>query len=133
MLAQLLGKHGLPARVVPHDAVSRANVERLNVEGVAMVCVSYLDISGTPSHLRYLLRRLRQHLPKTPVLVGLWSVDDPALKDERLRATIGVDYYVSTLRDATLACLQAAEASRESGSAPPDNGTDPPVATAAAE
>ena len=35
----------------------------LDGEGVAMVCLCYLEIGGTPSHLRYLLRRLRQRLP----------------------------------------------------------------------
>jgi hypothetical protein len=53
MLAQLLGKHGLGARVVPHEVVSRRNIEALEVRGVAMMCISYLDISGNPAHLRY--------------------------------------------------------------------------------
>ena len=57
MLAQLLRKHGLGARVVPHEAVSRSNILGLDVKGVAMVCISYLEISGNPAHLRYLLRR----------------------------------------------------------------------------
>ncbi|HKS89104.1 MAG TPA: AI-2E family transporter, partial [Stellaceae bacterium] len=51
MLAQLLGKHGLGARTVPHDAVSRSHIAGLDTGGVAMVCVSYLDISGNPAHL----------------------------------------------------------------------------------
>ncbi len=38
-----------------------------------MACISYLDISGSPAHLRYLMQRLRQRLPTgTPILVGLW-------------------------------------------------------------
>ena len=63
MLAQLLHKHGLGARVVPHEAVSRASIIGLDTKGVAMVCVSYLEITGNPAHLRYLLRRLRQKVP----------------------------------------------------------------------
>ena len=37
MLAQLLRKHGLGARAVPHDAASRSNLPALDVTGVAMI------------------------------------------------------------------------------------------------
>jgi predicted PurR-regulated permease PerM len=106
MLAQLLRKHGLEARVVPHEAVSRSNIIGLDVEGVAMVCISYLDISGNPAHLRYLLQRLRRRLPEAPILVGLWPADDAVLTDEALRKTIGADHYVTSLREA-VACVLA--------------------------
>jgi hypothetical protein len=108
MLAQLLGKHQLGARVVPHEAVSRSNIIGLDVTGVAMVCISYLEITGSPAHLRYLLRRLRQKLPKAPILVGLWPQGDAVLSDEALRSVIGADYYVTSLREAVEACLKAA-------------------------
>ncbi len=109
MLVQLLGKHGLGARLAPYEAVSRDRVETLDVSGVAMVCMSYLDISGSPAHLRYLMRRLRQRLPKgTPILVGLWPTQDAALTDKTIQVEIGADYFTSSLRDAVNACLQAA-------------------------
>jgi len=108
-LAQLRSKPGLGARVFPHDAVSRSNVEGLDVTGVAMVCVSYLDISGNPAHLRYLLKRLRQRLPDAPLLVGLWPAEEPILTDPELRAMVGADYHVTSLRDGVAACLEAAK------------------------
>ena len=110
MLAQLLGKHGLRARVVSQDAVSRAAIASLDTAGVAMVCVSYLESSGSPSMLRYLLRRLRARMPGAPILVGLWQADAATLEDERLRAAVGADHYVTTLRDAVDACVAAAQA-----------------------
>jgi hypothetical protein len=110
MLAQLLRKHGLGARLVPHESVSRENVARLDTTGVAMVCISYLEISGSPAHLRYLLRRLRQKLPKAPLLVGLWPREDVILTDAALRSQVGADHYVITLREALRVCLEAAEA-----------------------
>jgi len=113
MLAQLLGKHGLRARVVSQDAVSRGAIGSLDMTGVAMVCVSYLEASGSPSALRYLMRRLRSQAPGAPVLVGLWQADPAILDDERLRATVGADHYVTTLRDAVDACVAAAEASQQ--------------------
>jgi predicted PurR-regulated permease PerM len=116
MLAQLLRKHGLGARVVPHEQVSRSNIIGLDVDGVAMVCISYLEISGNPAHLRYLIRRLRQRLPDAPILVGLWPAEDAVLADEKLRSAIGADYYVTSLREGLKACLEAArEAAGKAG------------------
>jgi len=108
MLAQLLGKHGLGARVVAHDAVSRSAIGRLEVEGVAMLCISYLHLEGSLSHLRYLIRRLRQRVPGVPVMVGLWPAESEILKDDRLRAALGAEHYASSLREAVEACLDAA-------------------------
>ena len=120
MMAQLLGKHGLGTRVMPHEAVSRSRIIGLEVQDVKMVCISYLEIAGTPAHLRYLLRRLRQRAPDAPVLVGLWPADDAILKEERLRAVVGADYYVSTLRETVLCCIKAATKTAP----PPDKHSD---------
>lgn len=108
MLAQLLTKHGVGARVVPHEASSREQVGRLDANGVAMVCISYLDISGNPAHLRYLLRRLRQRLPGVPLLVGLWPEGEAVLTDKALAKAIGADYFTASLHDAVTQCLKVA-------------------------
>lgn len=111
MLVQLLGKHGLSGRLVGYEAVSRDNVERLDVAGVAMACVSYLDISGSPAHLRYLMQRLRQRLPHgSPILVGLWPSQDATLTDKQVQHSIGADYFTSSLADAVSSCADAAHA-----------------------
>ncbi|MGO4388999.1 AI-2E family transporter [Microvirga sp. 2YAF29] len=108
MLAQLLNKHGLGSRLVPHEAVSRSSIFNLDMTGVQMICISYLEISGTPAHLRYLLRRLRNQAPKAPIVVGLWPAEDAVLKSEAMRSTLGADYYVSSMRDAVVRCLKVA-------------------------
>ena len=132
MLVQLLGKHGMRAYLVSYDEVSREKIGLLDVTGAAMACISYLDISGNPAHLRYLMRRLRQRLPHgAPILVGLWPAEDSTLKDEKTRATIGADYFTSSLAEAVTSCSQAAlkAAAPEAsfvGQAGPD-GFDPPA------
>lgn len=108
MLAQLLTKHGLGARVVPHEASSREQVGRMETQGVAMVCISYLDISGSPAHLRYLLRRLRQRMPGVPLLVGLWPEGAEVLTDAAQAKAVGADHYTASLHAAVMACLAAA-------------------------
>ena len=108
MLAQLLRKHGLGAQVTPYQSASREGIRNLDLSGVAMVCISYLDITGSPSHLRYLLERLRRRAPGISILVGLWPVGEKVLTDAALGREVGADAYVSSLRDAVDACLRVA-------------------------
>ncbi len=107
MLAQLLGKHGLGTRILPYGAASRRGIETLESAGVAMVCISYLEISGSPAALHYLVRRLRQHIPGARILVGLWPAADAA-EDDRVRGVVGADCFAASLREAVDACVAAA-------------------------
>jgi hypothetical protein len=109
MLAQLLEKHGIGARVIASEAVSRSAIGELDTAGVAMVCVSYLDISGTMAPLRHLLRRLHQRMPTARILVGLWSSGDDVSDISRQRAT-GADDCVTSLRVAVTRCIESLKA-----------------------
>lgn len=109
MLEQLLGKHRIGARRLPYEATSRTHIHSLPIQEIAMVCISYLDIGGTPAHLRHLMPRLRARLPSgVPVLVGLWPAQDPILMDADLRRALGADYYARSLHEAVQACLAQA-------------------------
>ncbi|SDN81841.1 Predicted PurR-regulated permease PerM [Methylobacterium phyllostachyos] len=118
MLAQLLRKHGLGAQVTPYQSASREGIRALDLSGVAMVCISYLDITGNPSHLRYLLERLKRRAPGIPILVGLWPVGEKVLTDAALGREVGADAYVSSLREAVDACLRVATESAPSQGSP---------------
>jgi predicted PurR-regulated permease PerM len=107
MLAQLLGKHGLKAGIVPHEAVSRTRIAALDVTGVAMMCISFISVGGT-TRLRYLLRRLRERQPAARLLLGLWPAQDTDLVDGNLRRTLGADFYATSLREAVRTCLAEA-------------------------
>ena len=94
--------------MLPHAAVSREQIETLDVSGAAMICISYLDLGGSPSHLHYLMRRLRRQSKNIQILVGIWPNDAEVLGDERVRKVIGADYYTRSLREAVDACVAAA-------------------------
>ncbi len=108
MLAQLLAKHGVPVRTLPHQAVSRSQIAQLGSQPATMVCLCYVELTGDPSRLRYLLRRVHQQLPNAPVLVGLWPGDLGDLPDEQLRVAIGGDHITSTLAETVNICLKDA-------------------------
>jgi len=109
MLAQLLAREGLASRIVPYSATGRATISQLDVSGVVMVCVSYLTLTANPSHLKYLLRRLRVRLPRNvPITVGIWPVGETQLLDDRMRAALGASFYANSLQEAVTVCLNAA-------------------------
>ncbi len=119
MLAQLLQKHAIGARVAAYREASRESIETLDVSRVVMVCVSYLDLGGNPLRIRALLRRLRQRIPNVTILIGLWpemagdaedngsSADEGA--DEEFRGQIGADLYAGSLAEAVAACVRVSQ------------------------
>ena len=107
MLGQLSTAHGLAARVEGAQALSTANVFRLETTGVAIVCLVYLDASG-PSHMRYSVRRLRRKLPKATIILGCWMKDMDPTALERLRDGAKADLASASLGEAVKLCIEAA-------------------------
>ena len=108
MLAQLLEKHGIGARVVPSEAVSVANVIRLDVTGVQMVCLSYLE-PGSFSNARYLVRRLRRRLPQAKIVAGFWTLTAQDGEERDALAATRADLVVTSLREAVEQVVNAAK------------------------
>lgn len=102
MMAQVLGKYGLPNRVGGADALAGANIGALDFDGVATVCLCYLDPSMR-IHMRYAVRRIRHLAPDVRILLGCWAPIDTAADAADVRA----DGEAATLRDAARFCLEA--------------------------
>ena len=106
MLGQLSTAHGLAARVEGAEALSTANIFRLETTGVAIVCLIYMDASS-PAHMRYSVRRLRRKLPKATIILGCWMKDmDPAAL-ESLREGAKADLAAASLGGALKLCIEA--------------------------
>jgi hypothetical protein len=97
MLEQLLAKRGFGVRRFTHAAVGRDALERIDYTATRLICLSYLEIGGTPSHLRYLVRRLHREAPHARIMVGLWPEGEAALSDEQIQRALGADLYVGSL------------------------------------
>ena len=103
MLAQLLGQRGIAARRVANTRVSREGIATLDVAGIEVIAISYLELAGSPADLRYLIRRLRQRAPAAKILVGLWPEGEAALTDAGIQRMVGADLYVGSLARAIAA------------------------------
>jgi predicted PurR-regulated permease PerM len=75
LVTDMLGKYGLGARLVSADDTSAANIGELDMDGVRLVCVSYLE-PGTFKNARYQVRRLRKVIPGVPIIALFWGLSD---------------------------------------------------------
>jgi predicted PurR-regulated permease PerM len=97
MLAQLLAQRGIATRLVPNAAVSRETILELDLVGIDVIAISYLELAGSPASLRYLVRRVRDRAPQARIIVGLWPQGEAALSDEAIQHTLGADRYVHSI------------------------------------
>ena len=70
-----------------------------------MVCLSYLD-SSSLTHMRYAVRRLRRKLPAAKVIIGCWMRE---ISDLPTVETLNADAVATTLQEALLLCVRAAQ------------------------
>jgi AI-2E family transporter len=120
MFAHLLEGQRVGVSNVRHEAVSRRRIAALEAQDVSLVCLSYLDITGSPAHLRFLVRRIKERLPGVSIVIGFWADDDAFLRNQAARREVGADYYVSSLQEALNACIEVASKAAETapGAAP---------------
>jgi predicted PurR-regulated permease PerM len=108
MLAQLLGKHGLPAQVEGPDVLTSGRLFTLDPSHTRVVCLCVLDASS-PVAVRYAVRRLRRKLPDAKILVGAWGLE--AGEAGGLCEAVRSDACASRLCEALARCIEyAAEA-----------------------
>jgi hypothetical protein len=110
MLAQLLRQRGLHPRVIANAKVSRQEIDQLDLAEIDVIAISYLELTGSPAELRYLIKRLRQRAPNARIIVGLWPAGEAALSNEGIQQAIGADAYVTSLKATAEAVGKAAMA-----------------------
>ncbi len=99
LLAHLLERQGIGARIVSFEDVSPSAIHDLACDGVRAICVSYLE-PGSPKNARYLARRLRKRLPGLPLIAGFWStIEDDTHFLDSFEAT-ECDFLANNLRQA---------------------------------
>jgi AI-2E family transporter len=107
LLAQILGKHGIEAKVEPAGAgLGSGRISRLLTDGVQLVCLSYLDADLSPAGARLVVRRLRRRLPEAKILAGFWQ-SGPGQASELCAAT-KADFCATTFTEAFAICSHEA-------------------------
>jgi predicted PurR-regulated permease PerM len=111
LFSELLEKLGLKPRHLGSKAISPAHIVSLDVTDAKLICLSYMSISPSPAHVRYLIRRLRGIIPSgCTILVGYWAANaNRAVK--ALEQTAEADAYATSLGQAAEIVINAARAS----------------------
>jgi predicted PurR-regulated permease PerM len=104
ILIQLLQRRNIAARSAGPQALTTSGIFGLNADGVAAICVFYLDHQGLAS-IRYSVRRLRKKFPNLPIAVCLWGSAELSAIAEAARA----DQTTGSLREAINFCVQACQ------------------------
>jgi hypothetical protein len=110
ILAQLLKKHGLPARVQSFGDVASARSFKIDAADAPLVCLSYFGSAGNPAHVRYLIKRLRRVMPNARFLAGFWLLLGKDARAAEWRAAVGADLVATSLTQALEICVNEARA-----------------------
>ncbi len=102
ILVQLLEREGITTRVAGPEALTTSGVSALNMTGVEVICVFYLDHQSTAS-VRYSVRRLRKKSPNVVIAVCLWGSAALAPMAE----LAGADVTLTSLRETVDFCSKA--------------------------
>jgi predicted PurR-regulated permease PerM len=108
MLAQLLEKHGLPAKIQPLADVASAKSFKIDARDAPVVCLSYYGAVRNPAHVRFLIRRLKRMMPSTKFLACFWMLADDPEKGEDWRTAVGAHLLATSLADAVAICVREA-------------------------
>jgi hypothetical protein len=109
MLAGLLNKHGLKARIAGSETISAGNIVSLGAAKAKLVCLSFLGIGSSSAQVRYLVRRLRRILPSgSIILVGCWTDDAAGAPVKALKETAEADAYATSFHEAAEIAVNAA-------------------------
>lgn len=106
MLAQLLEKHGLSAKVHAFADVASARALRIDATNASLVCLSYFGATGNPAHVRFLIRRLKRIMPRTKFLACYWMLGSDREKSEEWKTAAGAHFVATTLADAVAICVR---------------------------
>jgi hypothetical protein len=120
MMAQALKERGVGTRVLPPIAVSQGALGQLDLQGMSVVCLSYLH-PQPQVYARYICRRLRRRAPHMKLVVCCWDLAPGASQTDDLKKQMAADAVFVSLE----ACLDQVNAWVSTPALP---GEPPPVA-----
>lgn len=119
MMAQVLNERSIGARVLPPIAVTQGALGQLDLQGVDVVCLSYLH-PQPQVYARYICRRLRRRAPHMKLVVCCWNLAPGEGQTEDLKRQMAADAVYVSLE----ACVAQVDAWL---SRPTSPGETPPV------
>ncbi|MGA8711504.1 MAG: AI-2E family transporter [Roseiarcus sp.] len=110
VIATLAQTHGLPARVEKPQSLTAAELDKLDLSGASLICLSCLDLR-TPARIQYAARRVRTKAPDAKLMLGLWTATDEAVLAGLMQA-VNADYAFATFHEAAASIIDEATGNR---------------------
>jgi predicted PurR-regulated permease PerM len=119
MLAHGLESRAIGAHCIPPSAVTHETIGDLDLAGVEVVCLLYLN-AMPQAYVRYVCRRLKRRMPHLKIVLGAWNLAPEAGTAEQLAAEAGADAAPASL-DHAVRCVAdiVGQAAAALPSAPP--------------
>jgi predicted PurR-regulated permease PerM len=105
IVAPLVERRGLGARMEPAGALSISRFFSLDTEGVRVVCLCYVE-SASWAQIHYAIRRLRRKLPEASIIVALLG-EQRAADQQEISASLPDTRFVSQSLDAVVEAIVA--------------------------
>jgi predicted PurR-regulated permease PerM len=99
MLVHGLESRGIDARPVPASALGLHSIGNLDLVGVEVVCLSYLN-PKPQTYARFVCRRLKRRAPNLKIVLGVWNLAVDASSLDEFASAVGADAAVSTVSGA---------------------------------
>ena len=116
LLAQILEKHGLPAKVEPSELLTIGGILHLPGSGAQIICLSYVGADIGAPRVRFAIRRLRRRLPEAKIIAGFWRSDTEAARE--LCGQTRADLCPTLFAEAAAFCVAEATAALAPEAAP---------------
>jgi hypothetical protein len=108
LLAQMLEKHGMEAKLEPHQMLTIGGILHLTGSGAQIICLSYLGGEVSAARVRYAIRRLRRRLPEARIIAAFWQCDPE--KASELCGQTKADLCATRLAEVVAFCVAEAKA-----------------------
>jgi hypothetical protein len=102
MLQHGLDSRGIGTRYIPPSAVTHESIGNLDLAGVEVACLVYLN-PMPQAYARFVCRRLKRRTPHLKIVLGTWNLTPEAGTAEQIAASAGADVAAASLAEAVRA------------------------------
>ncbi|MFC7517976.1 AI-2E family transporter [Herbaspirillum sp. GCM10030257] len=96
LLAHTLESRGIGTRVLPASAIALDAINNLDLAGVDVICLSYLN-PMPKAYARFICRRLKPRIGHIKIVLGLWNLANGSGTPEKLAADTGAHAAATNL------------------------------------
>jgi len=96
VLGDILERKDFDVRDISHEELEAVNIGKLDLTGVSVIYISYLNTSSV-AHARYLVRRIRRRNARIKIVIGFWAEDGDDVDGEKIVGSTRNCFFASSI------------------------------------